>query len=610
MELVAVALVTVAVVYLAQLCLARSTVWLGGMRWVANVEALRTAVGQPGELVQLAGYSKVGDGGQGLLYYEEGTSRVVDNGMVFDAAGVGRWVRLWDGKFLHADWYGCVHDGIANPSAMADDRDRIQAALNFDTSSYTVLLGKGTYGLASQLVIPDGKTLQGITGGDGGFHSNMNGDATTLRYIGPSALAITDCFISLRAGSVLRTLGLHINTNIHVTAAIGFTGTLISTALCEDVLVSCWAGGWADRGYFRYGYMIGAGAGAQSDNLEVNRGGIINPMRAAVGFAGGQPYNTVFNHVRFDNFVGFSWLTPGMGYTGEAAACSHGIVFEHIAQTHGALTVNGGEIEFFAILAHNHEACMAYVTFNNVEWEGARRMWSYPGYSRSWLPVNFNGGRFSTQEDHTRKTVYDEDGVTVIMEPNDQRLIYDYSGAMITMKSVDIGVGVPSPWQDGFRFFIASHTTLIADGSTFPNLNMVDRFGSDASCGGTYIRGCKGFSSGSAYGLAPYPDHNGTDNPDGFVTIEGGATSIAVALKVYEYGRCGQGSPTAPMVQVEVFPTAASAGCVAEAYKCRVVPVFSDKLHDFTIYLDAAPGEGEWITISYRLTMNRQCLCE
>lgn len=599
----------------------------------ATVAALQVSISPEtdGITAELLGYYNAGDTGNSTVRWNAASTQTVDNFMCFKgASATGRWFRVWNGQDLYVDWAGCKREA----SGSTDDYALIMKALNLSPLVCTVHLSPGVYRTTDIIRMPIGKTLRGAMPGQAGpfVGAPASQASSIIEYIGPNRLAASDAVIRLASSSALRCVEVRPGVGTRVTAGIGFssfydtvngvpnTQVFVTTAYVSDVRLNCFAGGWGDKGYFDYGVVIGATSTGQADFLIWDRGCIDDAIRSAILFAGGQPFGTQFNDVIFFNRVGFEKITPYFAYgTSTAGAVSHGTIITYDAGF-GDVVFNNPRIEFYATFFRGFTSAQHFLTVNNPTWEGCRRLWYQIQFGKSWLPVAFNGGRFSHIPEYCNKTVYEADGTTIDIGPSDRRFIYDRGGNVFNLRGCNFTDSVTNSYENGWLFRLGHHSTLNAEGCTFPNLTMVDRefMGHEVTSGGTFIRGCRGMAvslNGTLSTECPYPDRNGAENPDGWVSISGASTSAVVTLPVGEWGIDAFDGPTgvvyAPRIQIEAFVTRASSSAAAGAYKVRVNPTWDPTYNattQFTVTLDAAPGttSADWVVVSYRLSIQRQ----
>lgn len=585
----------------------------------ATVAALQASLSpsEDGVTATLQGYTTAGDAGNSLVRWVAGSTQTVDNFMCFKgAAATGRWFRIWNGQDLYVDWGGT-----------GDAHAIITAALNFSPLVCTIHLSPGVYQVDDTITIPIGMTLQGAMPVQAGPYVGAPASqaSSIIEYTGPNRLAANDAVIRLSSSSCLRSVEVRPGVGTRVTAGIGFSAfhtvvdgvpveTAVTTAYVSDVRLNCFAGGWANKGYFDYGVVLGALSSGQADFFIWDRGCIDDAIRSAILLAGGQPFGTQFNDVIFFNRVGFEKITPYFSYgTGTAGAVSHGNIIE-FSSGFGDVTFNNPRIEFYAFFFKNFTSSQHFLTVNNVTWEGCRRLWEQLSFGKSWSPVTFNGGRFSHTPNYCNKTVYGPDGTTVQITPSDRNFIYDRSGAKFSLNGCNFTDGVTNAYEDTWQFQLGHHTTLNAHGCAFPNLDMVVRefMGHEVTSGGTYIKGCTGFAAG-VYGTAcPYPERNGCDSPaEGWGQITGSNTSVVVNLAMDEWGiDAFDSSGVAPRIVVEAFVSRFSAGSAtasrAGAWADVTWPGAYFPVNTITLRIPTAPGVGEWVVVSYKLSIQRQ----
>jgi hypothetical protein len=358
-----------------------------------------------------------------------------------------------------------------------------------------------------------------------------------------------------------------------------------------------------------FGYTLGAGGGGNCDNCTWERGFVLSPSHAGVGIMGAQPFNLVFNHVRWNNFIG-----PQI--SGAAGAVSHGAVVEivydwttPIAQAgFTSMIFNGGEIENFAVLCKNFASTFVAVTVNHVEWEGMKRIWDQPSFSGLSGTVSINGGRYDTNQ--IGKPVYQLDKAnasSVYIAANDHRFIVERGGVAFSLNGVNIGAFGPIADDRDAAAALNLHNQFSAAGCTFPNLNPVDRGGENGggafSAGGTYIHGCKAFDSRSTLGgnTVPVPPRFGCTNPDGQVVISGTAAPATASVTFAKPELGNNGLSPNPRYLVFLTVIASSGSPVAGAFRSRAESISSS---GFNIVLEAAPGDGASVTVAYQLRLN------
>ncbi len=140
--------------------------WVGGTPASAlpyTVGGIRSLVGSDTAtaskpVVVVGGYSKVGDGGGGVFYWDKSSSTGDNGGTIFVPPGstTGRWVRVAVGH-INVRWFGAAGNAVG-ASTTIGDTDCIQRAIDYAASlgGGTVFFPQGVYIVAS----PDaGNTL-------------------------------------------------------------------------------------------------------------------------------------------------------------------------------------------------------------------------------------------------------------------------------------------------------------------------------------------------------------------------------------------------------------------------------------------------------------------
>ncbi len=119
---------------------------VGGIRGVVGSDTATTS--KP--VLIAGGYTKVGDGGGGVFYWDKSSSTGDNGGTVFVPHGstTGRWVRAAVGH-LNVRWFGAVGDGTL--VSASGDTDSIQRAIDYAASigGGTVFFPAGVYMVAS-----------------------------------------------------------------------------------------------------------------------------------------------------------------------------------------------------------------------------------------------------------------------------------------------------------------------------------------------------------------------------------------------------------------------------------------------------------------------------
>lgn len=76
----------------------------------ASFDAMTSFAGvRDGQSCVMLGHSSANDGGGGVCYWDATATDEADNGTIF-GTGTGRWRRAWDGKTIHAAWFGVKAD--------------------------------------------------------------------------------------------------------------------------------------------------------------------------------------------------------------------------------------------------------------------------------------------------------------------------------------------------------------------------------------------------------------------------------------------------------------------------------------------------------------------
>ncbi|NQX40319.1 Right handed beta helix region [Pedobacter steynii] len=113
------------------------------MQAILNLNELRNYSYFP-ENIYLQGHSTVGDGGEGVFYWDHLSLENDNNGIIIKVTGVseGRWKRLFDGQ-ANVKWFGVKADGM-------DDTIALQNAIDCWNVIY---LPKGEYKITSSIVL-------------------------------------------------------------------------------------------------------------------------------------------------------------------------------------------------------------------------------------------------------------------------------------------------------------------------------------------------------------------------------------------------------------------------------------------------------------------------
>lgn len=588
---------------------------------VASPAAASSATLTNNQALTLQAAGTDGTGG-GSLYFVAGDTTPVDGGLVFYHPS-GRIKRVYDPNLIQADWFGIPKDGVTDCSA------QLTAALNATSPSGVTQLGAGVYRVDStNITIPQGRTLRGVTGVDGGQH-NIGSSAnacTVIQFGGGTQTAAGKCILAPLSGATIEKIAIQCAVGSHIRAAIGCHTPSSNSFQFNEVYVNGFNGTWGSNpGMIDYGYEFGVGSPSQCDNAEWHRGAIMHPLKGAVAYNGGQPYNMIMNHVRLSNYIG-SYIQGYYNYTGSAKSGNYGTLFELITPGYGSITINGGECNQYGTLFKNFDSTVNYISVNNLEVEGFKRLFVTGAFSRAFLPVTFRSGRFDPfQYD---MTVYASDGTTVEIAGTDTTMLYDAGGCSFFFDGCAIGTGGWTTLQDTLKFVLPWQSKLSMTGCTLPNLDIVSRLQvpvgtAVASTGGTYIKSCQGLRNPalSAQGAnagqtAQYQDRDGCENAPGIVTVTGTATTATVTLPKGEFGDLygAPGNAYAPYFFIELVPVNSTGTPATGSRRAYVDPstivhvtvgTGQEATTSFGIVLDVAPGSGNSVSFMYKLTLNR-----
>ncbi len=123
------------------------------MKTFINISALRanTCIGKK---VFVQGYDSIGDGGQGIFYWDNNNEADDDDGVTIKVDNIekGRWKRVFDSA-VNVKWFGAAGDGVNN------DSEAIQNAVN--SNSY-VFFPKGIYKITTSISLKSQSHIYGI----------------------------------------------------------------------------------------------------------------------------------------------------------------------------------------------------------------------------------------------------------------------------------------------------------------------------------------------------------------------------------------------------------------------------------------------------------------
>jgi hypothetical protein len=190
-----------------------------------------------GEVVTVAGYNVVGDGGGGQFYGVTGApaGTYVDNGgtIILPTGGDGSaaWLRVYDGN-LNVKWFGAVGDGVA------DDAAAIQLAVDALPTDGTLEFPQGTYVLTSSSTTTSAVVFAGKSGITLlGYGATIKGTATRVKsyfdFSSTSGVKIFGFNFDMMFGTLAQYFGADYPTNYNVAVYTATSATNIEVYYCS-----------------------------------------------------------------------------------------------------------------------------------------------------------------------------------------------------------------------------------------------------------------------------------------------------------------------------------------------------------------------------------------
>jgi hypothetical protein len=541
------------------------------------------------QLGMLLSYRTIGDGGEGIFYWDQPATDIANNGTIVGAFATGRWKRIYDRNNVHVDWFGAPHDSVTSALSI------FNTALSLTPIGGTLRLGPFTYVINAKWDLQDGKNITGCTGDGGGLYGG-----TIIRYLGSTDLTQLGCAINAHQFSILKDFRVEIGAGRSAHGGICIGSNQWTTITFDNIGVGCWAN---STSYFENAYTIGSTVAVGGcDTLRWIRGHINSPTNAAFLIQGSQPYDLVVKDVNFTNQVAGYLGNPG-------GAVSHGTILKTTGTYYGSIAFENPNIAYFAEFVDSPLDRMASVSIVGGQWEGLKRFWTGTGNNASAsCPFSIEGGRWNTTQ--LDKPVYRANGSTVHLAASDRRLITSQQGSPVTIRNAFIGAGISSAVDNTATIELNEYASFTAEGCLFPNPFIVKRINTfDLQSGGTYMSGCKTFTSSGPLGnvISPIPERHGPENADFLWTANGttigAATTATVPLLQLEMGSGGSfGSGGSTDYLIFIYPHTYTGTPPDAAFRTRIV-AGSVKKQSFDVKFEAPPGAGNTITFSVRLQL-------
>lgn len=258
---------------------------------ITNIAALRALpVPPPSTTIYVAGYTSLGDGGQGTFEYNPASS-AGDNGgtIIAPNIGSGRWIRgLPLANTFAVEWFG------ANVGS-ADNTATIQSAVTALTAGGTLLFQNAGYNITGTITISSPMTLScpHFTSASTG-NINATGSGNTIFKVNASDVTISGCLLN-RAGSAVGTA-----------IAVGSDYTTVTDAQLSSSSTTLTSPTQAHFTSADVGKDVACtGAGAGSGQLTTTIASLISPTQVVLAVAASTSANpTTCNYgTRYNNFI-------------------------------------------------------------------------------------------------------------------------------------------------------------------------------------------------------------------------------------------------------------------------------------------------------------------
>jgi hypothetical protein len=193
----------------------------GEARTDVTFDAIGTSVltsdlppGVDGQILVASGRDAIGDGGGGLLVFDEASSATPDNATVWQVDALpGRWERVYDGTHYNVRWFGAHPDATASANATA-----IQAAIDAAVAAdvRVVLIPSGIYQISRTIYLGASASFSCLElRGDGyAYGGDYGGTALVATFSNAPAVNV-----QAARGSVVRDMALvgpnvdHVSSN-------------------------------------------------------------------------------------------------------------------------------------------------------------------------------------------------------------------------------------------------------------------------------------------------------------------------------------------------------------------------------------------------------------
>lgn len=570
----------------------------------AQVGALTTSLATRattllGEKITTSGYRAINDGGDASFCSVAPATYTANGGTVINGDGC-QWVMVWSGDRIDARAFGFRADidvtvsgsntQLVIDAAVAANTAALRAALagmpvvSSIFSGGTVLVPAGELFVDSQVVVPWGVTLEGCAG------SPLGAAASQFRYYGPDGVIAgplsgeytTVSVFAPRSNTILRNFGVavekgRIHSLVSYDSKASDPDILITHPCLEHLTLDCLS--TVNVAEADHGITINTLEDAPG-NIEMGsvvRVTISNPRvsHVRVGNRGAQPVNWVFTSCSFSQ----ARASQVLGHSG---GTPYGYCIENYNQNFSC-TLNGPAINAVGIIilpAGGEFPC----TINNTDSEYCKKLFLGGGYAYGTQPISVNGGRFGVVA-NPGKAAYDKDD-QIIVAAADEDFISNQLSSPVVCRGVHFeNNGTTS----NFKIRVAFGGSITLDGCVMPTTTPITRnnapFASE-KCGGTYIRGSRGFTGPGV--VDAIAERSGCENPITVTTISGANTTRAVVFPVAEM-----------VVPVVMLVFVSESGGVAAAGS-RMAWATNVTTAGFTLNVATAPGGAVVNTFAYR----------